>query len=386
MRERRARTSFHRLLRFMPAVPDTRALLRWWDAMVFSRDRADYYAYLADMVEGLQGRKTLRDLFEDDARRFGRATPRGRLARRWADALEGCGGDLAMAWADCLPAEELALLHAAQTGGVGALPAALRDLARAATVAGDATRIFRETLAAGMIALAVAAGVACAVPYFTAPRLQTVFQAVPPVYYGSSTRTLFAFGTAVHHVLPLVAAVAAGTMWLALWSLPNLAGPLRQRLDRWFIWRLYRDVNAIRFLAMLSVLVRQRASVDMRLRQALSLQAALAGPWLSWHIREMIRRIDAGMVGADSFDTGMIERRTWWYLSDMVAAHGMAAGLERAAGRVAQRALGHVRRDAHTLRWTMLLAAVSAVIAIALWHYAAIDDLRRALTNIYAAG
>jgi hypothetical protein len=157
-------------------------------------------------------------------------------------------------------------------------------------------------------------------------------------------------------------------------------------LDRWSIWRLYRDVNAIRFLAMLSVLVRQRGNVDMRLRQALAMQAEQAGPWLSWHIRDMVGRIDAGMVGADSFDTGMIERRTWWYLSDMVAAHGMASGLDRSAERIEQRTLRQVRREAQTLRWVLLLGAVAAVIALALWHYVAIDELRRAMTNVYAGG
>jgi type II secretory pathway component PulF len=360
------------------------ALRARFDVLRFSRGRADYYEYLADMVEGLQGRKTLRDLFDDDAQRYGEKTVRGRLARRWSRALEACGGDLAMAWAGSMPREELALLHAAQAGGAGALTAALRDLGRAARVAEQASRVFKETLATAAVAVCVALAVICAVPYFTAPRLQSIFQAVPPAYYGTLTRGLFALGECVRVSLPVLAACGAGALWLVMWSLPNFVGPLRRRLDRWAIWRLYRDVNAIRFLAMLGVLVRQRGNVDMRLRQALAMQAEQAGPWLSWHIRDMVGRIDAGLVGADSFDTGMIERRTWWYLSDMVAAHGMAHGLERSADRVEQKTLQRVRRDAQLWRWTLLLCAVAAVMGLALWHYAAIDELRRAMTNVYA--
>jgi hypothetical protein len=362
------------------------ALLFRCDSLRFARDRADYYEYLAHMLEALQGRKTLRDLFEDDARRYGSGCVRGRLALRWSRALEACGGDLAAAWAGSMPREELALLHAAQAGGAGALTGALRDLARAARVAEEAFRIFRQALAAGVIALGVALALACAVPYFTTPRLQAVFHMVPSAYHGTLTRGLFAFGGAVRNALPLLAACSVGGTWLLLWSLPNLIGPLRRRLDKRSVWRLYRDVNAIRFLAMLSVLVRQRGNVDLRLREALAMQADQAGPWLSSHIHDMIARIDAGVVGADSFDTGMIERRTWWYLSDMVAAHGMAKGLDRAASRVERRALDAVRREALVLRWMLLLGAVSAVIALALWHYAAIDELRRAMTNVYAAG
>jgi type II secretory pathway component PulF len=227
---------------------------------------------------------------------------------------------------------------------------------------------------------------ACAAPYYTVPRLQAIFQAVPDAYHGTLTRALFSFAELVRDGLPLLAAGTAGGLWLVLWSLPNLVGPWRRRLDGWFIWRLYRDVNAIRFLALLAVLVRRRGNVDIRLRQALAMQADHAGPWLGWHIRQMLGRIDTGLVGADSFDTGMIDRSIWWHLHDMIAAHGMAAGLDRAADRVERRALSRVGRQAQALRWVLLLGAVAAVIGLALWHYAVVDELRRAMMHVHAAG
>jgi hypothetical protein len=356
-----------------------------WDALIFSRARGDYYEYLADMVEGLQGRKTLRDLFDDDAHRYGNRSVRGRLARRWSQALEASGGDLAMAWKGSMPPAELALVHAAQDCGASALTTALRDLARAARVMQESTTTFRDAVMAGLAALAVALALAWAVPYLTVPRLQAVFDAVPPPYYGRTTRGLFAFAEVSRLSLPAIMACAAGGIWVLLWSLPNLTGPLRTRLDRWSVWRLYRDVNAIRFLAMLAVLVSQQGNAGMRLRSALTVQAAHAGPWLAWHIDTMVSRIDAGMVGPDSLDTGLMDRRVWWYLSDMVSAHGMACGLARAVTRVESRALRQMRREAQAWRWTLLLGAVMAVVGLALWHYAAVDDLRRAMTNVYAA-
>jgi hypothetical protein len=361
--------------------------LRWrWDVLRFSRKRGEYYEYLADMVEALQGRKSLRDLFDDDGHRYGVGSVRGRLARRWSRALETCGGDLALAWSGSMPAEELAMLHATQVGDAGALSATLRELGRAARVVEEASRTLREALAAGVVALAVASALACAVPYLTVPRLQAVFQMVPPSYYGTGTRGLFGFARAVHGHLPMLAAGAAGGIWLVLWSLPNLTGPLRTRLEACLIWRLYRDVNAIRFLSMLAVLVRQHGHADIRLRQALALQATQARPWLAWHLDSMVGRIDAGMVGADSLDTGLIERDTWWYLNDMVAAHGMAGGIARASSRIEGPVLRRVRSQAQGWRWTLLLGAVAAVLGIALWHYAVIDELRRAMTHFYAAG
>jgi hypothetical protein len=171
-----------------------------------------------------------------------------------------------------------------------------------------------------------------------------------------------------------------------MWSLPNLVGPWRTRLDRCLIWRFYRDVNGIRFLAMLAVLVRQRGNVDMRLRQALAIQAMHAQPWLAWHIEAMVARIDVGMVGADTFDTGLIDLETGWYLRDMIAAHGIATGMARAGNRVETAVLARIRRQAQGWRWGLLLGAVAAVIGLTLWHYAVIDELRRSLMNVYASG
>src|SRR5690606_943246 len=84
------------------------------DAWHFRAGRADYYAYLADMLQSLQGRKTLLDHFEDDARRYGPATVRGRLSQRWARRYQESGGDLAAAWSGTLPADECLLVASAQ--------------------------------------------------------------------------------------------------------------------------------------------------------------------------------------------------------------------------------------------------------------------------------
>jgi hypothetical protein len=355
------------------------------DALRFARARADYYEYLADLVEGLQGRKTLRDIFDDDAHRYGGHSVRGRLARHWSRAFEESGGDVALAWSGTLPAPELALLRAAQSAGAGAFTATLRDLARAARLVEQASGILKGAAAAGVAALCVALALICAVPFFTVPRLQQVFHAVPSDYYGSLTQALFWLSQALRHSVPFWVACCVCAAWLVHWSLPNLTGVVRSRLDRMPIWRMYRDLHCIRFLALLAILVRQRGNVDTRLRQALVMQAAHASPWLAWHIEGMVARIDGGLVGGDTFDTGLIDTEIWWYLTDMIAAHGMDAGVTRARERVELHTLARVRRQSLWLRWCLLLGAVAAVLGLALWHYAVIDELRRAMTHFYAS-
>lgn len=355
-----------------------------WDALRFRPQRADYYEYLADVVEGTQGRKSLRDIFEDDARRYGTGTVRGRLCQHWAGAYLGAGGDLGVAWSDTLPHDECQLLSCVQEEG-GDLAAALRDLARAVRLASEAWAAVLSAAATGVLSAVVAFALLCAIPFFTVPRLQQVFQAVPPEDYARLTRALFAVASGLKQWLALWVVLLSGAVMLALWSLANFTGDIRAVLDRWLLWRLYRDFQAIRFLSLLAVLIRQHGAADTRLRRALSVQARDAPPWLHAHLQAMLSRIDAGASGAGIFDTGLLDPQTWWYMADMMDALGVEPGLARVRQRVEVRLLARVLRQALLLRWVLLILSLATVLGITLWHYAVIDELRQALTNFYAS-
>ncbi|WP_244300648.1 general secretion pathway protein [Achromobacter aegrifaciens] len=372
------------LARPVLGLPSGRTLSLRLDALRFRAGRADYYEYLADLVEGTQGRKNLRDVFEDDARRHGEDTVRGRLSRHWAGMYLEAGGDLGVAWTDTLPSSECVLLSCVQEEG-GDLSAALRDVARAVRLASDAWLALVSAAAAGLAAAAVAFALLCAIPFFSVPRLQQVFQAVPAEEYGRMTRALFALSQGLRQWLALWLVLLLGLALLCLWSLPRYTGAARSRLDRWLLWRLYRDFHAIRFLALLAVLVRQHGAADTRLRRALAVQAGDTVPWMHAHLLDMLGRIDGGQTGPEIFGTGLLDADTWWYMADMMDALGMEAGLAQVRLRVESRLLARVRRQASVLRWALLLTSVAGVLGITLWHYAVIDELRQALTNFYAS-
>src|SRR5690606_312134 len=119
-----------------------------------------------------------------------------------------------------------------------------------------------------------------------------------------------------------------------VWTLPNLTGRWRQRLEPHLVWRLYRDFHCVRFLALLSVMVRRRGNVATPLRDALLAQLPGSSPWKAWHLHRMLLRVDDGVVGADTLRTGMLDSETAWFLSDMMAIHGVDRGLARARERI----------------------------------------------------
>ena len=167
-------------------------------------------------------------------------------------------------------------------------------------------------------------------------------------------------------------------------SLPRWHGPWRRRLDRHGPWRLYRQIQALRLLALVSILLQPGAGGSTQLRPMILLFLEDAEPWMGDHLERIADRIDQGLAGAAAFDTGLLDRELYWYLEDMTAARGLQAGLQATHRRMAGRWLDRVRIQALALRWVALLLGVAIVLGIGIWHYAALDELRRGWMMFHA--
>lgn len=362
-----------------------RALLHRVDCWRFSAMRADYYDYLSALLQGMQGVRTLRDVFELDARRYGPASVRGRLSRHWMLAYQLAGGDLYATWLGSFPQSELGLLRAAQAFGNAALLRTFGELSHALHLTQQARHILTSTLWAAVAALAMLFAMLLAVPWLTLPRLLQAFAAVPVDYYGRLTTLLIRFAAAIQAHWMFLAVLAAGGAGLLLWSLPNTGGRLRHRLDRHAFWRLYRYIHALRFLGLLAILLARDDIGSTQLRAALSLQRVGISRWLDSYLSAMLARIDAGIAGAGTFDVGLLDREQFWFLSDMVMARGLHAGLELGTARLRRHVLGATARQALMLRWCLLMGCLAGLLGLGLWHYAVIDELRRSLMLFHAS-
>src|SRR5690606_34868995 len=130
----------------------------------------------------------------------------------------------------------------------------------------------------------------------------------------------------------------------------------------------------LRFFSLLAVVLGVEHFESTQLRTALVLQKVGASKWLAAHIDAMLARIDSGQVGAESFDTGLLDAAHYWFFSDMVAARGLRTGLTLSAERLRKHVLGAVARQATALRWALLLTSLGFLLALGLWHYAVIDE------------
>jgi len=360
-------------------------LVQAMDAWRFNQDRRGYYDFLAALLRGTQGKRTLKQVFVSDATRHGMTSVRGRLASRWLRLFQAAGGDLYATWFGVMPIGELAVLRSAQGRGNDALVETLEELSRVLGVLEAARAILRASLITAVLAVLVLSIALLAVPLFTVPRLRDSFMMIPPEYYGDATRTLFGFAAVVGASWPLALAVTVGLLVVIPRSFGSYTGRLRRLLDGIGPWRIYRQVHALRFLALLAVALGRDEHGPTRLRMALGLQLVDGTPWMTAHVKTMIANVDTGRRAAAAFDSGLLDRSQLWFLDDMITARGLVEGLRLTSAWVERHVLGTVARQAAVARWIMLLVAVLGVMSLALWHYAVIDDMRRALALFHAS-
>ena len=361
------------------------SLLSMFDGWRFRAARADYYDYLSVLLQGMQGGRTLKTIFDADARRYGSGSVRGRLSHRWLYAYQAAGGDLYAAWVGSFPQAELSLIRAAQALGNAALVRTLGELSAVLHLLRQARSILGSTLWAAALAVLAVFAMLLAVPGFTVPRLLHTFSSVPVEYHGRLTSGLLRWSELIQAHWVFVAVLTAGSAGLVLWSLPNASGPLRRGLDRYSVWRIYRYVQALRLLSLLSILLGRGDAGAVQLKTALFLLKGGASVWQEAQVDGMLARIDAGMTGAETFNTGLLDREHFWFLSDMVMARGLHAGLALAADRLRVHVLQAVARQALVLRWCLLLASLLCLLGLSAWHYAVIDELRRSLMLFHAS-
>lgn len=374
-----------------------------WHAWRFRSELAelaDYYEYLAETLTITAGRKTLLNILRDDADRYGENTHRGHLSALWSQRLQEFG-NLADAFQGTLPDDDVVLIRMAlksggraQESGTGALEQTLSDLAEVTRLAAQSRAILWQTLSVAVLCLLVLAGMLSLIPLVIVPFLRSNFSR-GEIDLGDMLRdggfldgvalAYLTFGDALAaHGLWLLAALALAG-WIVFWSLGHYTGQARPTLDRIGPWALYRDLQGVRFLALLATTVRRRAGAGggSTLLQAIEHQEQGAPPWRAHHLGIMASRIRQGQASrADSyriFDTGLLDRQTYYRLSDLMLTCDLSTALQRVRSRIADRILPRIGARAQRMRWLILLFVLLSMLGLLVWYYATTYALTQAM-------
>lgn len=342
----------------------------------FRKQRADYYAYLANMILASRGGAKLIDMVGRDVERFA-GKPRGTLAAVWLERLEKNGSNLAEAWQGTLPDDEVAIVRVAiEAGGEGGLQAALQDLARSAKLVDRIRRNSIGVMMAAGFAVLLAAAMWTIMPIVVMDQLGKVFDFIDRSDWGPRALWLQAWGV-------VIAAAIGGVIALVLWSINNWTGSLRNWCDQHIVlWRAVRDVKGALFLATMSTLVQRRGNTMFTLSESLALFArSVRSKWMLWRVGEILDRVDqTGATDASAFDTPLLSREMYFYLRDMQESNGFSAGFEKTGRYIEDHMADKIERQMVFYRW-LLLAAVGAAVLMFASVFGVIDEMRKTMAN-----
>lgn len=352
----------------------------------FRARRADFYESLCDTMEATAGKKTLQNILQDDCERYGGVTTlRGYLSDYLANRLmTDARGRVSEMFEGIVPAEDRLIIEISEAAGPGALEQCLRDLADYTRLQERAKEAFQWTIFAAVFTLALFVGMLFVVAFFSYPRLADIFSSLPAEMWRGWALAFRRLAEFLRSNLILILGMGGVGVYLLLWSLRNLTGPIREKLEDRFIWRAYRDFQAIRFMMTLAVILTPRQGNTISLQNGILMLDDPRNPWLSWHIQKMTAKIEEEhLTGPETFDTGILPKSLYFNLADRCQSHGVDVGLQQTRRQVEVRVLGDIAKRATVMRWVLFAISVGGLIGILLFHFAAIESLKRALQMFY---
>lgn len=127
-------------------------------------------------------------------------------------------------------------------------------------------------------------------------------ETIPLDKFGPFLRSFYQLGQIVKSIwcIPLVLGVA-GFIYSIYWTLDNVTGEFRKKLDQLPPWTIYRVLQASSF----SVMFSQLLQVNIPAVSALEKLIELATPFQRWHFSQMHERFDQGFTGTTAVNTGL---------------------------------------------------------------------------------
>jgi len=185
-----------------------------------------------------------------------------------------------------VPDYEVMVMTAAEEDG--RLGEAMEYLAKALRLASKVNSAYFMSLVSPVMAMLLLVGFFLTYALLMGPQNLEV---LPLEKWPAISRQMFAFSTALVDDGVLLCIGTAVLGWLIAWSRANWRGSLRALIDRvpMLPWRGYRERQANNFLVALAILLQ---SNNHGPKEALERMRQFAGPWLNWHLKKMLNRLE----------------------------------------------------------------------------------------------
>ena len=347
---------------------------------LFQSKRADYYEHLAALFRS--GLKPLY-IFKKDAERYA-GTARGTVSQLWNERFAAGGADLRNTWEGCLPDGELLVLSLTSEGDTDALATSLDAMARIARTSEKVAAEAVGTLAVAVFGMVLATLTISVLPIFAVNLLKESVD-IPLEFWQPVAKNLLHWAAWVTRYGVLVLMGIAAAIATLTWSVPNFVGTGRSFMDKHIaLYRTARDVQATRFLMLISELTRPRGNNMSTMKVSLeTFRANTSNPWLQWKLDMALQRMAAtGGTTLDFLDVGLVPDEMFFYLRDMEEAHkDMSIAFARTAQHIDTMLLPKFAKSLKRTRWAVLICSICVIAGANGWIVATSKSMEQAATN-----
>jgi type II secretory pathway component PulF len=294
-----------------------------WLKYKFMPKRGDFYADMADAIG--DGMSILDYLEKRKSRALKRKNSLAGLFGRWTNR-HAEKGSFSKAIAGTVPVMDTMIIHSSEiTGklniGLAFLSKTVEETKKmqSAVVAAIAMPIFLCVLLTFIIV---------GYSFFLVPILTGI---IPPEKWPPMGKVLYAVAMFVRHYGIFVLIFIIGTISVFFWSFSNWTGSVRDRLDRYLPYSIYRDYNGAIFLVTLASLLKSGISVG----DGLKIIKDASPKWLSRHLAMMLFNLNSKSSAAQALNTGLLGED----LADRVEDYGERASFQQAIDKIGFKAI-----------------------------------------------
>lgn len=289
----------------------------------FSGMRAEFYE---DLAESLDDRAVLVDhLKKHMVRAKANGSKLSGLYALWLRRMDTLSFSGALR--GTVPTMDSMVLLAAESSGN--LPQGLRFLTFSVRSVAKIRGTIIMAITMPVVVIAMITGMMYGFGAFMVPILSSIVQVE---HWPAMGRLMYAVSMFVLHYGLYMFAGMGAVVAAVMWALPNWSGTTRAKFEGLFPFSLYRDYNSAVMLVSLSGLMQSGTSLVGSLKAI----RTSSPPWLSWHMSQVLRRLDKeSATPGRAFDTGVMPKD----LYERVLDYGERSSFQSALKKIGNQSL-----------------------------------------------
>lgn len=280
------------------------------------------------------------------------------------------GATFASAFQGWAPPGELMALHAFEENGLK--PETLRYLAHSIRAAEATTREIRQIFVRMFYVFVSIQVLAYGMAYYVVPKIYRALPAKAMTSTLEAFRDVFEVFAVIGPYVGVLGALVPLWFW---WALPNLTGPLRERIDRWPVFLTYREWQGSIWLRSLAALV----AAQMQIPAAMKAIAGRGTPYMNYFTDAIIENLSVSLPDA------MKQTGTEWPSAEMITALGIflsGQDPEQALQQYADEWLTDSQQKVQDSLANLRLIGYIVGAVAGVWFYVTVNDIILAFTNI----